>query len=272
MLLALAAIAALLISYKQSRDHYAQLSETAWTATAGAGENEALPADGAAQGDEPAQQGSAAKNEQVPEPVEIRINFDYLLGENEDIIGWITMDGTEIDYAILYDTTYNRYYLTHNYAGTATPYGSIFFLDENEGDYSDFNTVVYGHNMIDGHMFAQLHRFKEQSFFDTHDQIIIYTPDRKLTYQVIAAYRSNNLYIIANNDFSTQELREQYIKSIYSNVDLGSDSRSACRWYRSVYLVFRKRTRFHVCGTQRKDDRICSAGADGRGFRNRKAD
>ena len=162
--------------------------------------------------------------------------------------------------------------MTHNYAGTATPYGSIFFLGENEGDYSDFNTVVYGHNMIDGHMFAQLHRFKEQSFFDTHDQIIIYTPDRKLTYQVFAAYRSNNLYIIANNDFSTQELREQYIKSIYSNVDLGSDSRSACRWYRPVYLVFRKRTRFHVCGTQRKDDRICSAGADGRGFRNRKAD
>ena len=175
------------------------------------------------------------------------------------------MDGTEIDYPILYDTTYNRYYLTHNYAGTATPYGSIFFLGENEGDYSDFNTVVYGHNMIDGHMFAQLHRIKEQSFFDTHDQIIIYTPDRKLTYQVIAAVCGNNLYIIANNDFSTQELREQYIKSIYSNVDLGSDSRSACRWYRPVYLVFRKRTRFHVCCTQRKDDRICSAGADGRG-------
>lgn len=221
MLLALAAIAALLISYKQSRDHYAQLSETAWTATVGAGEDEALPADGAAQGDELAQQGSAAENEQVPEPVEIPINFDYLLGENEDIIGWITVDGTEIDYPILYDTTYNRYYLTHNYAGTATPYGSIFILGENAGDYSDFNTVVYGHNMIDGHMFAQLHRFKEQTFFDTHDQIVIYTPDRKLTYQVFAAYRSNNLDIIANNDFSTQELREQYIKSIYTNVELG---------------------------------------------------
>lgn len=122
---------------------------------------------------------------------------------------------------ITYDTTYNRYYLTHNYAGTATTYGSIFILGENAGDYSDFNTVVYGHNMIDGHMFAQLHRFKEQSFFDTHDQIIIYTPDRKLTYQVFAAYRSNNLDIIANNDFSTQELREQYIKSIYTNVELG---------------------------------------------------
>ena len=94
-------------------------------------------------------------------------------------------------------------------------------MGENAGDYSDFNTVVYGHNMIDGHVFAQLHRFKEQSFFDTHDQIIIYTPDRKLTYQVFAAYRSNNLDIIANNDFSTQELREQYIKSIYTNVELG---------------------------------------------------
>ena len=218
MLFALAAIAALLFIYKQSCDHYTQLSENAWVIKTSADEQEALPADVAAQNDG---QGDEAEGEQTPEPVEIPINFDFLLAENEDIIGWITVDGTEIDYPILYDTTYNRYYLTHNYSGTATPYGSVFVLGENAGDYSDFNTVIYGHNMIDGHMFAQLHYFKNQDFFDNHDQIVIYTPDRKLTYQVFAAYRTNNLDIIANNDFSTEELRDQYIESIYTNTDLG---------------------------------------------------
>lgn len=214
MLLALAAIGVLLYIYKQSQEHYARLAENAWVVTAEAGESAPPAAE-----EELFRETAAPESE--PEPVEIPIDFDFLLGENADIIGWITVDGTEIDYPILYDTTYNRYYLTHNYAGTATPYGSVFVLGENAGDYSDFNTVVYGHNMIDGHMFAQLHKFKEQDFFDAHDQIVIYTPDRKLTYQIFAAYRSNNLDIIANNDFSTEELREQYIESIYTHTEPG---------------------------------------------------
>ena len=111
------------------------------------------------------------------------------------------------------------YYLKHNYVGTATDYGSIFVLSENADDFVDFNTLVYGHNMLDGQMFAQLHKFREKSFFDEHGQILIYTPDRKLTYQVFAAYRTDNLNIIVNNDFSTEELREAYIERIYTHTD-----------------------------------------------------
>ena len=152
--------------------------------------------------------------------VEIPINFDYLKGENEDIIGWIVVDGTLIDYPILYDTTYNYYYLNHNYEGTSTGYGSIFVLGENAGDFTDFNTVVYGHNMLDGRMFAQLHRFRDKNFFDSHGQIIVYTPERQLTYQVFAAYRRDNLDIIANTDFSTKALIDEYIESVYAQTDL----------------------------------------------------
>lgn len=149
--------------------------------------------------------------------VEIPINFDYLCSLNEDIIGWITVDGTDIDYPILYDDTIDRYYLYHNYLGTYTLYGSIFMLGENASDFSDFNTVVYGHNMLDGKMFAQLHDFESQSFFDEHKDIVVYTPERKLTYRIFAAYRTDNLNIIVNNDFSTPALRESYIEKIYSH-------------------------------------------------------
>ena len=141
-------------------------------------------------------------------------------GAPEDIIGWIVVDGTLIDYPILYDTTYNYYYLNHNYEGTSTGYGSIFVLGENAGDFTDFNTVVYGHNMLDGRMFAQLHRFRDKNFFDSHGQIIVYTPERQLTYQVFAVYRRDNLDIIANTDFSTKALIDEYIESVYAQTDL----------------------------------------------------
>ena len=205
VLIALLAIGVLLFSYKQSRDDYAQLAQEARTEAT-------------------TMQTAITETTEQPLPTvplaEIPINFDYLKEQNEDIIGWITVDGTIIDYPILYDTSFNLYYLKHNYVGTTTDYGSIFVLSENADDFSDFNTLVYGHNMPDGQMFAQLHKFRDSSFFEEHGVIIIYTPDRKLTYQVFAAYRTDNLNIIVNNDFSTEELQEAYIERIYTHTDL----------------------------------------------------
>ena len=205
VLIALLAIGVLLFSYKQSRDDYAQLAQEARTEAT-------------------TMQTAITETTEQPLPTvplaEIPINFDYLKEQNEDIIGWITVDGTIIDYPILYDTSFNLYYLKHNYVGTTTDYGSIFVLSENADDFSDFNTLVYGHNMPDGQMFAQLHKFRDSSFFEEHGENIIYTPDRKLTYQVFAAYRTDNLNIIVNNDFSTEELQEAYIERIYTHTDL----------------------------------------------------
>lgn len=203
VLVALAAIGFLFFSFKQARDDYSQLASKAKT-SAGRSEKGFW-----------GQKGSA--DPEMPDPVDIPVDFDFLKGENQDIIGWIQVEGTKIDYPILYDTTYNRYYLDHNFKGTNTAYGSIFVLGENAGDFTDFNTVVYGHNMLDSSMFAQLHKFRNKEFFDTNDKIIVYTPDRKLTYEVFAAYRRDNLNIILSNDFSTEELQAEYIASIYEH-------------------------------------------------------
>ena len=206
VLVALIAIGILLLSFKQSRDDYSQLASQAKDSVPVAG-GKILWGREEKEKEDPV----------VPDPVDIPIDFDFLRGENQDIIGWIQVDGTKIDYPILYDTTYNVYYLNHNYKGTRTAGGSIFVLGENASDFTDFNTVVYGHNMLDGSMFAQLHQFRKKDFFDSHGQIILYTPDRKLTYQVFAAYRRDNLNIIANNDFSTEAFKTEYIESIYSH-------------------------------------------------------
>ena len=190
VLAALAAIGGLLLAYKRQSDNYEQLAAAARTAAPAA---PTTPATEAIEETQP------VETEPPLPTVEIPINFDYLKGENEDIIGWIVVDGTLIDYPILYDTTYNYYYLNHNYEGTSTGYGSIFVLGENAGDFTDFNTVVYGHNMLDGRMFAQLHRFRDKNFFD---------------------YRRDNLDIIANTDFSTKALIDEYIESVYAQTDL----------------------------------------------------
>lgn len=197
-----AALGILLYSFKQARDDYSQLAtQVREGKTSIFRDREEVQ----------------APEENIPDPVDIPVDFEFLQGENADIIGWIQVDGTKIDYPILYDTTYNLYYLYHNYKGTSTAFGSIFVLGENGSDFTDFNTVVYGHNMLDGSMFAQLHQFRKKDFFDSHGQIIVYTPDRKLTYQVFAAYRRDNLDIIANYDVSTEEVREEYIDSIYEH-------------------------------------------------------
>ena len=201
VLVALAAIGYLFFSFKQARDDYSQLASKAKESAAVKGFwNKKETAD-----------------PEQPDPVDIPVDFEFLQGENKDIIGWIQVEGTTIDYPILYDTTYNLYYLNHNFKGTNTAYGSIFVMGDNAGDFTDFNTVVYGHNMLDGSMFAQLHRFRQKEFFDNNGQIIVYTPDRRLTYQVFASYRRDNLNIILNNDFSTEELQAEYIASIYEN-------------------------------------------------------
>lgn len=213
VLIALAAIGGLLLAYKQQSDNYEQLAAAARTAAPPPSTTPPTEA-------EAVEETQPVETEPPLPTVEIPINFDYLRGENADIIGWIVVDGTLIDYPILYDTTYNYYYLNHNYEGTTTGYGSVFVLGENAGDFTDFNTVAYGHNMLDGRMFAQLHRFRDKNFFDSHGQIIVYTPERQLTYQVFAAYRRDNLDIIANTDYSTKELIDEYIESIYAQTDL----------------------------------------------------
>lgn len=207
VLAALSAIGIMLISFKRAEADYNLLASQAKTSVR-SDDEDVLSEDAALE--------EGFEVSDVPDPVDIPVDFEFLKGENQDIIGWIQVDGTTIDYPILYDTTYNRYYLNHNFKGTNTAYGSIFVLGENANDFTDFNTVVYGHNMLDRSMFAQLHQFRKQEFFDSHGQIIVYTPDRKLTYQVFAAYRRDNLNIIVNNDFSTEELRTEYIESIYA--------------------------------------------------------
>ncbi|MDL2237031.1 class B sortase [Christensenellaceae bacterium OttesenSCG-928-K19] len=119
------------------------------------------------------------------------IDFDALKAMNEEVIGWIVVPGTVIDYPVTH-TTDNSYYLGHSADRTENRAGAIFVDTLNQPDFSDQNTIVYGHNMQSGAMFAGLHDFEDPGFFNEHEEIHLYTPDGlKHTYRIFSAFQTN---------------------------------------------------------------------------------
>ena len=82
----------------------------------------------------------------------------------------------------------NEYYLHHLYDGTYNKVGCLFADYENAADFSDRNTIIYGHNMRDGSMFAALNEYAEQSYYDTHKQMYLVTPEGGYVVELFAAF------------------------------------------------------------------------------------
>lgn len=119
---------------------------------------------------------------------DVLINFEELKKENEDIIAWIRFDNTEvlgIDYPVLYSGN-NTTYLRHDLYGGEHIAGSIFLERLNQPDFSDYYTIIYGHNMNDGSMFGSLDKYKEQGFWDENQYFTLYTGDTVYRYQIFA--------------------------------------------------------------------------------------
>lgn len=112
----------------------------------------------------------------------IQVDFDALLAENEDIVGWIYCEGTPIDYLVVQGTD-NDYYLRRSYDGVHSMAGTIFIDANNQPGFADCNTIIYGHNMKNGSMFAVLSRWAEQEFYEEHPVIWFLTPRRN--YQIV---------------------------------------------------------------------------------------
>ena len=110
--------------------------------------------------------GAAEEMEETAEPPDIPVDFEGLQEYNPDIYAWITIPGTAVDYPIVQRPEDNSYYLTHNTDGEESAEGAIFTEDYNSRDFTDPNTVIYGHNMRNGSMFRSLHNYMDRSFFD----------------------------------------------------------------------------------------------------------
>ena len=115
------------------------------------------------------------------------VDFDALKETNADIIGWVTIPDTVVNYPVT-QTDDNSYYLTHLYDGTYNKTGCLFADFENQADFSDRNTIIYGHNMRDGSMFAALNDYDEQEFFNAHKELYLVTPEGGYVVELFAAF------------------------------------------------------------------------------------
>lgn len=116
---------------------------------------------------------------------ENKIDWNNLKSINEDIIGWIEIEGTDINYPILKDND-NLYYLKHNYLKKYNSNGSIFTLDINP--FEDCETLLYGHNMKNGTMFSILGKYLDKDFLFSHQKIKIYTPNKNYEGIIFSVY------------------------------------------------------------------------------------
>jgi len=170
------------------------------------------------------------EDEPEPEPVVIPIDFAGLKETNEHIYAWIDIEDTNIHYPIVQHPTDDLYYLEHTIEGVKGYPGSIYTEGMNAKDFSDFNTLIYGHDMRDGSMFKHLHKFADADFFNSHETVTIYTETAIKTYRVFAAVVYDNRHIMYTYDKDDVEDRKAFIQSLY-------DSRSMRNQFREGMTI-----------------------------------
>lgn len=126
------------------------------------------------------------------ETVPIEVDFDVLLKSNADVIGWIYCEDTPINYPVVQGKD-NDYYLSRMIDGTRNSSGTLFADYRNAGDFSDGNTIVYGHNMKNKEMFGTLPNYKKQSYFDEHPVMWLLTPEENYKVELVAGYVTSSI-------------------------------------------------------------------------------
>lgn len=143
------------------------------------------------------------------------VNFDELRQTNPDIYAWIYIPNTNVDYPVAQSAegVDDSYYLTHNVYKNYQFSGTIYTEKLNKKDFTDPVTVLYGHNMLNGSMFATLHRFNDPEFFEENNTIFVFTEDKIFTYLIYSAYQYDDRHILNSSDMNDEASFRQYLDS-----------------------------------------------------------
>ena len=145
----------------------------------------------------------------------LKAKFKKLHETNPDVIGWISIPGTVIDYPIV-QTTDNDFYLDHSITGAYLKSGAIFADFRNSNNWTDPNTVIYGHNMASGEMFAQLAKYKSGTFLRNNRYVYIYTENSIRVYTIFSAYQTDIYTPYTRMVFGDSSKFVEWIKQVYS--------------------------------------------------------
>ena len=119
---------------------------------------------------------------------------------NPDIIAYVHIPGTSISHIVVQGPD-NIFYLRHDMHRQPNTNGAVFLDYANNADFSDKNTIIYGHNMRNGAMFHDLRFFMDEEHFNAHRTITVMTADNLLTYEIFAAFITHTAFEYIQVDF-----------------------------------------------------------------------
>lgn len=151
------------------------------------------------------------------------ISLEALREVNPQVVGWILIPDTEINYPLMQGAD-NDYYLKRTWDQQRNDVGSIFLEQFSNPDLTDFNTIIYGHNMKDGSMFAGLQAYREQSFLEAHPYVYIRSDYGVYRYEIFSSYLAkvdSNTYGL---DFPSEESRIRFLEDAIRDSAISTDT------------------------------------------------
>lgn len=134
------------------------------------------------------------------EKTEKMLKLEELQKENNEIIGWLEIEGTNINYPVLQGTD-NEFYMKNNYKKEKSKNGSIFLDKSYNWDIPSSNLLLYGHNNKNGTMFQDLLKYKSENFYNEHTKIKFTTNKEDSTYEIMSVFYSRVYYKSDKNVF-----------------------------------------------------------------------
>lgn len=138
------------------------------------------------------------------------VNFRELKEINSDVIGWIVIEGTQVNYPVVQGND-NSYYLNHSYDKKWNSLGSIFADYQSSNNFADYNTFIYGHHTKNGSMFGELYKYMDESFYKNNNTFYLYTPNGNYVAEIFSAYLDSTTSDSYNQSFSSVKEFEDYI-------------------------------------------------------------
>lgn len=170
-----------------------------------------MPLETPARPDPTDEEPETSEPEEIPASIFPEIDFDALADVNSRVVGWIYCEDTVINYPIA-QAEDNDYYLHHLFDGAYNSTGCIFLDCRNSSDFSDPHSIIYGHHLRSGKMFAGLMAYKDQAYYEAHPQFLLMTPSRNYIVDVFAGYVANVADEAWKVDFGTDDEYASWIK------------------------------------------------------------
>ncbi len=148
------------------------------------------------------------------------LDFAALREVNPDVLAWIRIPGTGIDYPLMQGSN-NDYYLYRTWEGERNDAGSIYLDYRNAADFSDFNSIVYGHNRGDGSMFSALTQYSSREFWEERPYVYLVTDEGIRCYEIFSSFQTEGESFVYTLGLREEQSKENYIRQVVASDCLG---------------------------------------------------